>query len=106
VARGMSLSHKPSHLVETGRSIQGGFDVEELGRAVRDVVAKQGLQTNALLKDECTTACKVDVAQLLASQRGGRDDELCNTSGGALMGASLTSQVPCNRVQATGGGYC
>jgi hypothetical protein len=59
-------------LVEIGRSIQGRFVIEELGRAVRVVVAKQGLQINALLKYKCTTACKMYVAQLLASQRGGR----------------------------------
>jgi hypothetical protein len=39
--------------------VQGRFDAEELARAVREVVAKQGLQENALLKDTPNAGCKV-----------------------------------------------
>jgi hypothetical protein len=41
--------------------VQGRFDAEELARAVREVVKQQGLQEDALLKDESATACKVYV---------------------------------------------
>jgi hypothetical protein len=39
--------------------VQGHFDAEELARAVRKEVAKQGLQENALLNDTPNAGCKV-----------------------------------------------
>ena len=52
---------KTRHRVTVKGQIQGRFDSEELARAVRGVVKQQGLQKNALLKDESSTACKVYV---------------------------------------------
>jgi hypothetical protein len=39
--------------------IQGRFDSDELERAVKEVIAKQGLQEDALLKDTLDATCKV-----------------------------------------------
>jgi hypothetical protein len=66
IAAYLSLSdrvfRKTRHRVTVKGQVQGRFDAEELARAVREVVAKQGLQGDALLKDESATACKVYVA--------------------------------------------
>lgn len=53
---------KTRHRVTVKGQVQGRFDAEELVRAVREVIAKQSLQEDALLKDESATACKVYVA--------------------------------------------
>ena len=50
---------KKRHRVTTKGSIQGRFDSEELARAVKEVVVKQGLQEDALLKDAPESTCKV-----------------------------------------------
>jgi hypothetical protein len=50
---------KKRHRVSGKLKIQGRFDSEELERAVREVITKQGLPENALLKDPSDTACKV-----------------------------------------------
>lgn len=50
---------KKSHRVTIRGNIQGRFDSEELERAVKEVVAKQGLHQDALLKDVSDDACKV-----------------------------------------------
>jgi hypothetical protein len=50
---------KTRHRVTVKGQVQGRFDAEELARAVREVVAKQGLQENALLKDTPNAGCKV-----------------------------------------------
>ena len=59
----LSLSNrvfqKKRHRVTTKGNIQGRFDSEELERAVKEVVKKQGLQEDVLLKDESDDACKV-----------------------------------------------
>ncbi|KAL8996607.1 MAG: hypothetical protein Q9188_006530 [Gyalolechia gomerana] len=52
---------KKSHRVTIRGSIQGRFDSEELERAVKEVIAKQGLHQDALLKDVSDDACKVFV---------------------------------------------
>ncbi|KAF2625508.1 FabD/lysophospholipase-like protein [Macroventuria anomochaeta] len=52
---------KSRHRVTVKGQIQGRFDSEELARAVREVVKQQGLQEDALLKDEPNTVCKVFV---------------------------------------------
>ena len=54
---------KTRHRVTVKGQVQGRFDAEELVWAVREVVAKQGLQEDALLKNETATACKVYVAR-------------------------------------------
>jgi len=50
---------KKRHRVTTKGSIQGRFDSEELERAVKEVVTRQGLQEDTLLKDASDDACKV-----------------------------------------------
>jgi len=50
---------KKRHRVTTKGSIQGSFDSEELERAVKEVVTRQGLQEDTLLKDASDDACKV-----------------------------------------------
>ena len=50
---------KKRHRVTTKGNIQGRFDSEELARAVKEVVTKQGLQEDALLRDAPDDACKV-----------------------------------------------
>lgn len=59
----MSLSdrvcQKKRHRVTTKGKIQGRFDSEELQRVVNEIVTKQGLDENTLLKDASDDACKV-----------------------------------------------
>ena len=50
---------KKRHRVTTKGNIQGRFDSEELERAVKEVVTKQGPDVDALLKDASENACKV-----------------------------------------------
>lgn len=50
---------KKRHRVTTKGNIQGRFDSEELERAVKEVVIKQGQHKDALLKDASDSACKV-----------------------------------------------
>jgi hypothetical protein len=50
---------KTRHRVTVKGQVQGRFDVEELARAVREVVKQQDLPENALLKDAPEAACKV-----------------------------------------------
>ncbi|EMD96375.1 hypothetical protein COCHEDRAFT_1167485 [Bipolaris maydis C5] len=52
---------KTRHRVTVKGQIQGRFDAEELARAIKEVVKQQGLQEDALLKDEPTSTCKVFV---------------------------------------------
>ena len=56
---------KTRHRVTVKGQVQGRFDAEELARAVKEVVAEQGLQEDALLKDESATACRVCVARYM-----------------------------------------
>lgn len=53
--------YKSRHRVTIKGKAQGRFDSEELARAVREVVAQQGLAEDALLKDEPDATCKVFV---------------------------------------------
>jgi adenosylcobinamide amidohydrolase len=50
---------KKRHRVTVKGKIQGRFDSDELERAVKEVVAKQGLKEDALLKDAADAPCKV-----------------------------------------------
>ena len=50
---------KKRHRVTVKGKIQGRFDSDELERAVKEVVAKQGIQEDALLKDAADAPCKV-----------------------------------------------
>jgi hypothetical protein len=53
------IFQKKRHRVSVKGQIQGRFDSDELVRAVKDVITKQGLQEDALLKDTPDAACKV-----------------------------------------------
>ena len=50
---------KKRHRVTTKGKIQGRFDSEELQRVVNEIITKQGLDENTLLKDASDDACKV-----------------------------------------------
>lgn len=50
---------KKQHRVTVKGKVQGRFDSEELGRAVKEVVKQQGLPEDALLKDAPEAGCKV-----------------------------------------------
>ena len=50
---------KKRHRVTVKGNIQGRFDSEELTRAVKEVIKKQGQQEDTLLKDAPEAACKV-----------------------------------------------
>jgi hypothetical protein len=52
---------KKRHRVTVKGKIQGRFDSEELTLAVKEIVRKQGLDENALLKDTPDAICKVYV---------------------------------------------
>lgn len=56
---------KTRHRVTVKGQIQGRFDSEELAQAVKEVVAKQGLPEDALLKDESNSTCKVYVERYI-----------------------------------------
>jgi len=53
------IFQKKRHRLTIKGKIQGRFDSEELERAVKEIITKQGLQEDALLKDEPDAACKV-----------------------------------------------
>jgi hypothetical protein len=50
---------KKRHRVSVKGQIQGRFDSEELAQAVKEVITRQGLSENVLLKDTSETTCKV-----------------------------------------------
>jgi hypothetical protein len=52
---------KKRHRVSIKGQIQGRFDSDELERAAKEIITKQGLQEDALLKDKPDAACKVEV---------------------------------------------
>ena len=53
------IFQKKRHRVTVKGNIQGRFDSEELARAVKEVIKKQGFQEDTLLKDAPEAACKV-----------------------------------------------
>lgn len=52
---------KSRHRVTVKGQVQGRFDSDELARAIKEVVAQQGLAEDALLKDSADARCKVFV---------------------------------------------
>ena len=50
---------KKRHQAKVKGSIQGRFDSDNLERAAKEVVTKQGLHENKLLKDASDNTCKV-----------------------------------------------
>ena len=50
---------KKRHRVTIKGKVQGRFDSDELERAVKEIVIKQGLPKETLLKDTSEDACKV-----------------------------------------------
>ena len=59
----MSLSdlifQKRRHRVTIKGRVQGRFDSDELERAIKDIVVKQGLEADVLLADSPDAKCKV-----------------------------------------------
>lgn len=53
------IFQKKRHRVTVKGNVQGRFDSEELTRAVKEVIKRQGLQEDTLLKDAPEAACKV-----------------------------------------------
>lgn len=50
---------KRRHRVTIKGHVQGRFDSEELEKAIKEIVAQQGLEQDALLKDSPDAKCKV-----------------------------------------------
>jgi hypothetical protein len=50
---------KQRHRVTIKGKVQGRFDSDELERAIKEIVVRQGLEEDALLKDSPDTKCKV-----------------------------------------------
>jgi len=48
--------------------VQGRFDLDELERAIKEIVVKQGLAKDALLKDAPDIRCKVWVVVHLCAR--------------------------------------
>ena len=53
------IFQKKRHRVTIKGQIQGRFDSDELERAIKEIVARQGLEEDALLKDALDAKCKV-----------------------------------------------
>jgi len=53
------IFQKQSHCVTIKGRVQGRFDSDGLERAIREIVARQGLAEDALLKDNPDAKCKV-----------------------------------------------
>jgi hypothetical protein len=50
---------KKRHRISVKGRTQGRFDYEELAQAVKEVITRQGLPEDVLLRDASETACKV-----------------------------------------------
>ncbi|KAH7126726.1 hypothetical protein B0J11DRAFT_284076 [Dendryphion nanum] len=75
---------KKAHRVTVKGKIQGRFDSDELARAVKEVVKRQGLDEDALLKDEADSACKVFMCATSKETSG----TVCLTSYKSARGSS------------------
>lgn len=53
------IFRKKRHRFSLKGNIKGRFDSKELEQVVKEIVKGQGLQEDALLKDETNNACKV-----------------------------------------------
>ena len=53
------IFQKQRHRVTIKGRVQGRFDSDELERAIRDIVVRQGLAEDTLLKDALDAKCKV-----------------------------------------------
>jgi len=62
------IFQKQRHLVTIKGRVQGRFDSDELERAIKEIVARQGLAEDALLKDAPDTKCKVWVVVHLCAR--------------------------------------
>ena len=53
---------KVKHRVKTYKGeVQGRFDTEALERSIKEIIVGQGLEADALLKDDANAQCKVSV---------------------------------------------
>lgn len=53
------IFQKQRHRVTIKGQVQGRFDSDELERAIKEIVVRQGLTEDALLKDAPDAKCKV-----------------------------------------------
>jgi hypothetical protein len=53
------IFQKQRHRVNLKGQVQGRFDSDELVRAIKEIVVKQGLAEDTLLKDDPKAKCKV-----------------------------------------------
>ena len=53
------LSQKQRHRMTIKGNVQGRFDSDELERAIKAIVVRQGLEADTLLKDSPDAKCKV-----------------------------------------------
>ena len=59
------IFRKQRHCVTIQGRAQGRFDSDELERAIKEIVARRGLEEDALLKDAPNANCKVSVRLML-----------------------------------------
>ncbi|KAL8724135.1 MAG: hypothetical protein Q9166_008122, partial [cf. Caloplaca sp. 2 TL-2023] len=98
---------KKRHRMTTKGNIQGRFDSTELERAVKEVVTKQGLDKDALLKAASDDKCKVWVELMPRLHASGSStcDTVCLTSyksprGGSDLLNSVTVWEACRATSA------
>lgn len=53
------IFQKQKHRVTIKGRVQGRFDSDELERAIKEIIKKQGLAEDTLLKDASDAKCKV-----------------------------------------------
>jgi hypothetical protein len=59
IALSEKIFQRQRHRVDWRGRVQGRFDSDELERAIKEIVVKQGLDKDALLKDSPDAKCKV-----------------------------------------------
>lgn len=55
------IFQKKRHRVKWNGQVQGRFDSDELERCIKEIIVKQGLEEDALLRDSLDARCKVKV---------------------------------------------
>jgi hypothetical protein len=63
------IFQKQRHRVTIKRRVQGRFDSDELERAIKEIVVRQGLAEDTLLKDTPDGKCKVWVRPIYVRLR-------------------------------------
>jgi hypothetical protein len=60
-----SVFRKVAHRVTLKGNVQARFDSQALERAIKEILKQQGLDEDALLKENMDSGCKVSVSQPL-----------------------------------------